>query len=37
MIPSRREEGHDPKKFVDDSDQNLTNDIGAGVETPQSD
>ena len=37
MIPSRREEGHDPKKFADDSDQNLTNDIGAGVETPQSD
>ncbi|MDE0570128.1 MAG: hypothetical protein OSB44_05560 [Verrucomicrobiales bacterium] len=37
MIPSRREEGHDPKRVTDDSDQDLGRKIDAGVESPQSD
>jgi len=37
VIPSRREEGHDPKRVTDDSDQNLARKIDAGVESPQSD
>ena len=37
MIPLRREEGHDPKSFTDNSDQNSTRKIDAGVEIPQSD
>ena len=37
MIPSRREEGHDPKRFTDNSDQDQARKIGAGAEIPQSD
>ena len=37
MIPSRRESGHDPKRFTDDLDRDLKRKKDTGVDTPQSD
>ena len=37
MIPSRREDGHDPKKLSDDSEQDLKSRIGSGIDGPQRD
>ena len=37
MIPSQREEGHDPKKFTDDLDRDLKSKKDTGVDGPQSD
>ena len=37
MIPSRREDGHGPKRLSDDSDQDLTRRLDSGVDGPQSD
>lgn len=37
MIPSRREEGYDPKRFTDDLDRDLISKKDTGVDSPQSD
>ena len=37
MIPKRREDGHDPKRLANDSDQDLTGGIKSGLDGPQRD